>query len=74
MKIIVILITLAATIITGFWAALAPGWDSISALCTSIAALASTFFLPGKTTSATQNQTIGDSSNGIQAGRDVNIN
>ncbi|WP_312388511.1 hypothetical protein [Pseudomonas sp.] len=74
MKTLVIIIALIATLFTGFWAASVPNWDSIAALIASLVTFTSAFFLPGKSEIGNQTQTIGDSSNGIQAGRDVNIN
>lgn len=64
-------------ILGGVWAAIEPSFESLLAALAGAASLAATFIRGGGKDSSNdrkvQSQTVGQSSSGIQAGRDVHI-
>jgi len=62
------LVAILAFMVTGAWAILKPGWDSICAALAALVTVISAFMQKGE---PTQSQTVGSGGVGIQAGRDV---
>ena len=64
-------------ILGGAWVAIEPSFESLLALLAGAAGLVATFTGAGRRSSSkggkVQSQTVGQSSSGIQAGRDVHI-
>lgn len=72
MRVIVILASSLAVLITSVWVMKSPGYDSAGACAAAVAALFTSFFLK-RGSSEGQTQQVSDSSIAIQAGRDAKV-